>query len=33
MNISHDVFLPTLLYSYVYAPTIRSEERRVGKEC
>ncbi len=25
MNISHDVFLPTLLYSYVYAPTIKSK--------
>lgn len=23
MNISHDVFLPTLLYYYIYAPTIK----------
>ena len=30
MNISHDVFLPTLLYSYIYAPTISKVELNNG---
>ena len=31
--LSGGIFVYGLLYNYMYAPNVRSEERRVGKEC